>query len=202
MAKAFIFSLDAFVAFTLILVVLHALIFLAAVPSSYYTGLMQVNYLARDSLNSLASADASKVLCDYADQECLTFYSGKTLLDYVVSNKDDPDVIRARVGALIPNQFGYRLELLSSDGVVSLIYDTNKFSNDPHNKFYHKLKASAHSIYFGYTDEGRRGLDNPYCYMTCNPAKYPDCPNVCDAPKSRYQIGDAALGLIRLTVYR
>lgn len=209
-SRAFVFSLDAFVAFTLVLVVIHALVFLAAVPSSYYGGLMQASYLARDTLDSLVFASAGKALCDPGNEDyenCLARYEGKTMLDYVVANRDDPDVIRERVGALIPDQFGYRLELIDSSGQVSeTVYDTANPEFLPpaetHNKLYNKLQASAHSLYFGYTDAGRRGFDNPYCYMTCNPEKYPRCPNVCEFPKSRYNTGDATLGLVRLTVYR
>ncbi|VVB98027.1 Uncharacterised protein [uncultured archaeon] len=194
-AKGFIFSIDAFVAFTLVLVVLHSLIFLAAVPSSYYAGLTQANYLARDTLNTLTYADAALVLND-------TTLDGISLMHYIIMTKDvgNLEAIRAYVGALIPDQYGYTLEFRdSAAGSWSLLYDTKDYADDPHNKLYNKLKASSYSIFFGYTDAGRDPKSSPYCYITCNG---PGCPTQCDKPKSFYEAGHAALGLVRLTVYR
>ncbi len=197
MAKAFIFSIDAFVAFTLIIVVLHALIFLSAVPSSYYGGLMQANYLARDTLNSLVAANASRVL----DNQ---YYARMSMLDYIVST-NDTEAVRDYVGANIPYEYGYTLEFWNSQGKDwGVIYDTANYRDDPHNKLYNKLRATSHSIFFGYTDvTGRRNPGTPYCYMTCNGDKYGgNCPSECDTPVSLYDAGEAALGLVRLSVYR
>lgn len=192
MAKAFIFSIDAFVAFTLIIVVLHSLIFLAAVPSSYYAGLTQANYLARDTLTALSYANASRVLQDED-------FAGVSLLHYIVSTRSE-DAVREYVGKLIPDQYGYALQFHDSDGVDwSTIYDTAGHPEDTHNKEYHKLRVSSSSIFFGYTDSGRRGMESPYCYITCHG---PECPTVCDEPLSQYETGDASLGLVRLVVYR
>ncbi len=195
MAKAFIFSIDAFVALTIVLVVLHSLIFIAAVPSSYYGGLMQASYLSRDTLAMLGSADASKVLDDkdFADM---------SLLDYLMSTKD-PESVCAHVGALIPNQYGYSLEFWDSLSDSWLeIYSTNGTSlcrDEAHNSLYHKLRVSSYSIFFGYTDSGPRGRESPYCYITCSSSI---CPTQCDKPKSLYKEGKATLGLVRLSVFR
>jgi hypothetical protein len=193
--KGFIFSIDAFVAFTLVLVVLHSLIFLAAVPSSYYAGLAQADYLARDTLNALAYSDAAHVLG-------IESFDGISMMHYMVMTRDagNIDAIRTYVGALIPNQYGYRLEFWDSASDSWLyLYDTKDYADDPHNKVYYKLKASAYSIFFGYTDNGRDTGRSPYCYITCGG---PNCKTLCDEPKSLYSAGDAALGLVRLTVYR
>lgn len=194
MAKAFIFSLDAFVAFTLILVVLHALVFLAAVPSSYYGGLMQADYLARDTLNSLANANAAQVVSGYG------YDYNITLLDYVFMNPSAA-TIQDYVGPLIPNEYGYRLEFWNSTSATyGVIYDTKDRddSEDPHNKYYHKLQVSAHALYFGYL-KPREPTENPYCYVTCHGE---GCSNLCGNITSRYEKGTAKLGLVRLTVYR
>ncbi|MDD5336851.1 MAG: hypothetical protein PHS02_00015 [Candidatus ainarchaeum sp.] len=196
MARAFIFSLDAFVAFSLILVVLHALIFLAAVPSSYYGALMQANYLARDTLLSLTVAQANRV----AGPDMAAEPPGVSLLDYVIAHPA-PDVIQRRVGDLIPIQYGYRLEICKPDigeASCSAVYDTAANPDDPHNKVYNKLQVSSNSIYFGYISE-RTGYDNGYCYITCHGRP---CQDLCKQPLSKYDTGTAELGLVRLTVYR
>ncbi|MFA5077531.1 MAG: hypothetical protein WC488_03845 [Candidatus Micrarchaeia archaeon] len=198
MARAFIFSLDAFVAFSLILVALHALIFLAAVPSSYYGALMQANYFARDTLLSLTVAQANRVAG--LEDEPLD----ASLLDYVIAHSSDPAVVRRHVGALIPVQYGYRLEICDPEpggasATCSKIYDTADYSaaEDPHNKLYHKLQVSSNSIYFGYVTE--RDYSNTHCYITCH--GHP-CQDLCKPPVSNYDTGTAELGLVRLLVYR
>ncbi len=207
MAKAFIFSIDAFVAFTFVLIMIHSLIFIAAVPSSYYGGLTQANYLARDTVAALAAANSSKLICDPADSgynECVSDYSQVTLLDYLMRHRD-ADTIRAHVGALIPEQYGYALELWDSGtGSWTTLYDSADYdySEDPHAKSYHKLMVSSHSLFFGYDSDGARGFHIPYCYITCNPGSYGGCPTPCDEPVSNYDEGQADLGLVRLTVYR
>lgn len=213
MAKGFIFSIDAFVAFTFVLVVLHSLIFLAAVPSSYYGGLMQANYLARDTLSALAFTDASKIICDPAQSDyadCVSLYSGVSLSDYVMRHGSDRDVVRAHIGALIPDQYGYRLELWHSDSNSwEKIYDAADYLSDAgetHNRQYHKLMVSSYSLFFGYDSDVVRDYDYRYCYITCNPGNYDSayagCATPCDEPVSTYSKGKATLGLARLTVYR
>ncbi len=200
MSKAFIFSIDAFVSFTFILIMLHSLIFLAAVPSSYYGGLMQANYLASDVLSALALSDASKVLGSDT-------YAGMSMLDYLVSvntGTSDYTAVRSYIGTFVPDQYGYSLELWDSGpGSWSTIYDTKNDAGDAHNKLYHKLKVSSYSIFFSYTTN-RGGAQSPFCYMTCNEGDYGtlDCRSPCDEPVSLYEEGKATLGLVRLTVYR
>lgn len=198
MKKGFIFSIDAFISFTIILVLIHSLVFIATIPSSYYSSLMQANYLAQDSLDALANANMSKMYGLPGDE---------TVLEYLMKNRQDEDVIRGHIGALIPVQYGYRLELWnSSTNSWTEIYDTKNYSisDDPHNKLYRKLKVSAYSLSLG-TDIERGGKDSPFCYITCNSTKYGNygnCPTQCDKPKSLYEKGSAILGLLRLTVYR
>lgn len=198
MAKGFIFSIDAFVAFTFVLIVLHSLIFISAIPSTYYAGLMQASYLARDTLSALNSASASKTIDPG---------NNNSLLEYIVEHREDKDILRAYVGASIPDQYGYKLELWDSASKAwSGIYDSSDAANVPpyenHSKSYNKLKASAYSIFFGYDTDIGRGFRNPYCYITCNPSEYPSCPTVCDEPASNYEEGNATLGLVRLSIYR
>ena len=95
--KAFVFSLDSFIAFTLTVAALYTLVFFSTVPSAYYAGLMQANYLAKDTLLSLATT---------------SYGSDQTYLDYIVGQLDGGNQQPARVyiGALVPPQFGYKLE--------------------------------------------------------------------------------------------
>lgn len=191
MAKAFVFSMDAFVAFTLILVVIHSLVFLTMVPSSYYGGLTQANYYARDTLDALANTNASYAGGNPKD----------TLLDYILLTRYS-NLIKKYIGDNIPNQYGYSLELWNSSSKSwSVIYDTKSYPDDPHNKFYHKLRVSSHTIFFGYINEPKNP-ENLNCYKTCRPNEYNSCSNnLCNIPVSHEQT-NAAFGLVRLTIYR
>lgn len=206
MAKAFIFSIDAFVAFTLVLVVLHSLVFLASIPSSYYGAMQQANYLARDTLNALVAANSSSIANAVSVPD--DHLAAKTLLDQIVGLSTPAGsangLINLTIGAQIPDQYGYSLELWDSGTQNwSTIYDTADHPEDSHNKAYAKLKSTAYAIYFGYVDSGRYANPTPFCYMTCNGGDYGLCDKtLCDEPKSLYKAGDAALGLVRMTVYR
>ncbi len=196
MVKAFIFSIDAFVAFTLILIVLHSLIYFVTIPPSYYSALMQANYLARDALSSITIANASNVLGD-------SVLENITLLEYIMQNRNNAE-IQTYIGTTIPNEYGYAFEFFDSKTHTwETIYNTKDQSLDLHNKEYHKLRASAYSMFFGYTDSNRNGFSNPFCYKTCNPNKNLfDCSTTLCDRSMIYKAGNATLGLVRLIVYR
>lgn len=184
--KAFIFSLDSFVAFTLTVAALYTLVFFSTVPSAYYAGLMQANYLAKDTLLSLATTSYS------ADQ---------TYLDYIIGQlPNNPQPARGYIGALVPPQFGYRLESYDGEAVpprwVSL-YDTATDPDSPESrKHYYKLKATAKSVYL-IVDPARNPGESPYGYITCG-GTYTVCG---EPPYDEGMIGNASLQLIRFTVY-
>jgi hypothetical protein len=180
--KAFIFSLDSFVAFTLTVAALYTLVFFSTVPSAYYAGLMQANYLAKDTLLSLATTSYS------ADQ---------TYLDYIVGElPENPQPARGYIGALVPPQFGYRLESYEEGGGWTSLYDTATDPDSPNKKEYHKLRATAKSVYL-IVDPAREPGESPYGYITCG-GNYTVCG---EPPYDEGMIGNASLQLIRFTVY-
>lgn len=183
--KAFVFSLDSFVAFTLVVAALYTLVFFSTVPSAYYAGLMQANYLAKDTLLSLATT---------------SFDHDQTYLDHIIGSlPEEPQPARLYIGALIPMQFGYRLESWNNEtGGWQVLYDTatDESGENAHNRNYYKLKATAQSVYL-ILDPARNPGESPYGYITCN-GNY----TVCDVPPYDHgMIGDASLQLVRLTVY-
>ncbi|MCX6768554.1 MAG: hypothetical protein NTY83_01795 [Candidatus Micrarchaeota archaeon] len=184
--KAFIFSLDSFVAFTLTVAALYTLVFFSTVPSAYYAGLMQANYLAKDTLLSLATTSYS---------------SDQTYLDKIIGDLNDGQAQSARgyIGALVPPQFGYRLESYDEDAVNWItIYDTASDPDPPPNRntHYYKLKATAKSVYL-IVHPARSPGGSPYWYMSCG-GNYTVCG---EPPYDEGMIGNASLQLIRFTVY-
>jgi len=183
--KAFVFSLDSFVAFTLTVAALYTLIFFSTVPSAYYAGLMQANYLAKDTLLSLATT---------------AYDEDQTYLDYIVGMlPGEPEPARLYIGALIPHQFGYKLETWDEEASPpqwALLYDTAEDEESPNNQHYYKLKATAQSVYLIF-DPARNPGESPYGYISCD-GNY----TVCDEPPYDHgMIGDASLQLVRFTVY-
>ncbi len=186
--KAFVFSLDAFVAFTLIVASLYTLVFFSTVPSAYYSALMQANFLAKDSMLALSTTE---------------YENGQTYLDYILEElrAGNQEPTYNYLGALIPEQFGYSLATCG-DGAPEgceweTLYDT-AVDYDPygHKTTYDKLRATAQSLYI-VVDAARDKAESPYGYITCR-GNY----TVCDLPLPfEYEEGEVSLKLVRLTVY-
>ncbi len=168
--RAFIFSLDAFVAFTLALVAIYSLIFFSSVPSSYYYLLTQGHYLTRDILLSMSTSECTD---DYG-----TCGLDGSVLDAIVSQAD-PDhqknLIRNTVGEMVPNQFGYRLEVSEDEGENwAVVYDTADHNDDKHAKLSKKLSVSSQVISFGYSGKVSKMPYSPYNYLSCTGDGYGD----------------------------
>ena len=230
-SKAFVFSLDSFIAFVLTVAALYSLLFFSTVPSAYYSSLMQANYLAKDTLLTLATT-----IVEDGTAHCPDSLVGETYLSCILSGPDDdsPDVneeaARNYIGsegpeglydpsALVPAQFGYKLEYLRFDfdelGDLDFdeadwveIYNTADDPQSANKKEYHKLKAAAHALYFGHEDGPEGADENPFKYLTCD-GDY----TICEWPEplvyyGEYDnehntdiIGDAYSYVVRLTVY-
>lgn len=230
--KAFVFSLDSFVAFILSVAALYSLLFFATVPSAYYSTLMQANYLAKDTMLSLATSEAGSAGDPYG---CNPYAS---MLSCIISDWEDDSgetggdaneaAARDLIGvsewndarsALVPVQFGYKLEKLeyaeTSEGEIDFenaqwveMYDT---ANDPRSlngKEYNKLKAATHVLYFAYEEEPEGSEGSQFRYVSCGGQH-----SICEWPEpfaysedyaSDLQEdvrGDAVTYVVRLTVY-
>lgn len=162
--RAFIFSLDAFVSFTLALIAIYSLIFFASVPSSYYYVLTQAHYLSRDVL---LSASTSECLLDYGDCPVTGSVLENIIMQQDIALRDG--IIRKTMGGMVPNQFGYELEVSSDRGDTwSSLYDTATHPTDPHAKESKKLRVSSQVISFGYSGQVNKLQNSPYNYLTCN----------------------------------
>lgn len=231
-SKAFVFSLDSFVAFVLTVAALYSLLFFATVPSAYYSSLMQANYLAKDTLLTLATTTVTEEAADL-DSIC---DEGQTYLSCIIANSDsegmdeNDEAARIYIGsqgtggeydesALVPAQFGYKLEYMKfdeseggeidfSEGDWVELYNTATDSHSANKKKYHKLKAAAHALYFGYEEVPEGGEESPLHYLSCSGEN-----TICDWPEpfiyyEEYDhegntdiIGDAYTYIVRLTVY-
>lgn len=201
--RAFIFSLDSFVAFTLALVAIYSLIFFASIPSSYYYLLTQGHFLARDVLFSVSTSD-----CISPPLSCSSV-AGGSVLDNIVFSQNMPEAevnIQNSIGKAIPPQFGYKLEVSKDDGQTWVpYYDTNR-QGEKHAKEMKKLSVSSHLPVFEYARTIQKEI-NPYLYRSCM-GDGTDFVITCQDPSSGPQalgpddiVPEAGVRLVRLTIF-
>jgi hypothetical protein len=165
--KAFIFSLDSFVAFTLALVAIYTLIFFSAIPSSYYYLLTQGQYLTKDTLYSLSTSDcvSPQFSCDL---------SHSSLLDNIVFGTNSETNVYDSIGKVVPSQFGYTLEYSQDNGQTWIpLYDTSSaalsVAGDPHARTKLKMSVSSQVVVFqNPNDLADKNAPDPFTYETCN----------------------------------
>ncbi len=168
--RAFIFSLDSFVAFTLALVAIYTLIFFSAIPSSYYYLLTQGHYLAKDSLYSLSTSD-----CVASSSKFSCSLKRSSLLDNIAFMQDETyrkmDIMNS-IGEAVPNQFGYVLEVSQDNGATwASLYNTSSETGDSHAKTKRKLSVSSQVVVFKNPDDLLKNEPDPFMYETCNAGK-------------------------------
>lgn len=220
-ARGFVFSLDAFVAFVLIMVTVNLLIFTIGTPKPYLAELESAHILAHDTLSVLASSGDDGI-------------SG-TYLERIMAGGGEAHGIMMRVAGgddsyrpIIPRGFGYRLEYLdvgkapivgavdaAGDGEAwHSLYDAGTDgcpSSDRCGKRFTKLSASATVFLPLYTVEPRTG-ESPFCYASCKGYEWPDINGAstyastcnvtpCDTVKSNFLPGENSIQIVRLVVY-
>ena len=204
--RAFIFSLDAFVAFVLMAVAVSLIIFVSGTPKAAYLSLEQAHQLAHDTLQSLASSsdDASK---------------GSYLEQIINRNGDTPTILRRVAGGdphysgIIPYGYGYRLEAYDFQTKNwASFYDAGADRlSDRFGKNYTKLSASATNVMSIYKIYPKPGY-SPYCNLNCrgygvDAQGIETFANPCNATPCDamlyplFQPGSHSIQLVRLVVY-
>ncbi|MFA6489785.1 MAG: hypothetical protein WCT52_03825 [Candidatus Micrarchaeia archaeon] len=207
MRKAgFIFSLDAFVAFTLTMVTVGMLIFIIGTPQPFYPSLEQAHQLAHDTLAVLATSSDSP-----GAPGTLTY------LERIIKDENEARGIMFRVAGgsdeypgIIPKGFGYKLErynFLANAWDAEPLYDAGSDpTSDRRGKNFTKLQASATTFASIYTVPPDPG-ESPYCYLSCfgyagaGNYKSPCDAVPCNVSKWNFQQGNNSIQLIRLVVY-
>jgi hypothetical protein len=94
-------------------------------------------------------------------------------LDNIVFPEDDLHVfdeglIQETIGEMVPNQFGYILQV-SEDGGQTwyTAYDTSSQPIDNHADYAKKLQVSTYVMAFAYPDTINKMNETPYNYNTC-----------------------------------
>ncbi len=83
-------------------------------------------------------------------------------------------LVQATIGDMIPEQFGYRVEISPDQGQTwDVIYETTA-PGDPHADTAKKLTISSQVISFGYSGQVKKFKESPYNYLTCTGDGYGD----------------------------
>ena len=212
-ARGFVFSLDAFVAFVLIMITINLLIFTIGTPKPYFAELESAHILAYDTLQVLAtSGDASQ-----------PGLPAQTYLERILGsggNTMEIDGIMERVAggeagyrSIIPVGYGYRLEYLdfgtAGSENWSSLYDSGTDGcpqSDRCGKNFTKLQASATTFLSIYDSPPYPG-ESQFCHAGCtgyiSPGNYSVPCNVtpCDIVKSKFLPGNSTVRIVRLVVY-
>jgi hypothetical protein len=177
--RAFIFSLDAFVAFTLALIAIYSLIFFSSIPSSYYYLLTQGSFLSQDVLTALSTTTCgSSLYCPVGNESLLDNLASADCADNL-GTPQNPEgqctaLVQDTVGQMIPAQFGYTLESIDpATGASQIIYDTSNTTLTaadpyPHASVSDKLNVSTEILTFGYSAPYNKPAASIYNYLTCN----------------------------------
>ncbi|SRR3989339_396956 len=193
--RAFIFSLDAFVAFTLALIAIYSLIFFSSIPSSYYVLLTQGHLLTKDILYSVSTSHGDAVLASNKDN---------TIMEYIVFSKSSSQsfqqsAIQATVGKMVPAPFEYKFETSEDNGKTwKLVYASTTKSPQ-------KLSVSSQSVAFSYSSfyNLTSSKSSPYGYNTCNGGGS-GAPHIitCDSLSVDInQVPPVSVKLVRLTLF-
>lgn len=202
--RAFIFSLDSFVSFSLILIAIQSMLAISSLPAGYYPGLLQADFLAQDTLQSLG-----QTRCDPT----------RTCLDATLSSLPAaiPDSVKTLTDRLIPAPYSYAYSYFDfSTSAWRTVYNASKDSSpiNPHyNITYHRVQASSQRLVQGYPQTPVIPR-SPYCNVYCSgwdpastPPGAPFGRGTCNLtpcqfnPKNNYDPGNFSIGILRLTVW-
>jgi len=216
-AQGFVFSLDAFVAFVLIMVTVSLLIFTIGTPKPYHAELEAAHMLAHDTLQVLATSGDDGISGTYLERMMASGGEAHGIMMRVAGGDDSYHPI-------IPRGYGYRLEYLDfgkggqagEDAAEAWhgIYDAGTDGcpgSDRCGKRFTKLQASATTFLPLYVVEPRAG-ESPFCYSNCRGYEGPDINGIsqyagtcnttpCDTVKSNFLPGENSIQIVRLVVY-
>ncbi len=206
----FVFSLDAFIAFSLILMAIQTLLVLSATPHGYYRGLLQADFLAQDTLQTLAIAQFQPGQ-SFLESASSTVISGGTFgSSYPIVKATD---------SLIPSPYSYAYFFYDFNRHAWFpLYNASADSLNPHHDVaFHRVQAVSQTLVMGRpSDAPLVAGQSPYCNVVCkgwgrtnnnglggNTVPPSACQQVpCDVSTgSTYDPGDFNVGVLRLVVW-
>ncbi len=205
MQRGFIFSLDSFIALSLILVSIYSLFILVSVPKTFYNSHLQAYDIARDSINSLGNLEYVTTNLKYKGLSYLERIAINTQPGVYASPESSGYITKDALDPVIPLQYGYKVEAYDiKNSRWDTIYDTANDTTTQHNRNYRKLSATAQSLVAGY-----KAVPTPSGLADCGSAQsgidQKDLVGdnfICDPnPNIAFKEGDVFVSVVRITVY-
>jgi hypothetical protein len=200
--QGFVFSLDAFVAFSLILIAIQSIVIVSSSPAGYYPSLLQAQFLAKDTLHTVSVTRLDSGQSVLADASGPISRGSLLRSDRIIEVSDK----------IIQPPYSYTYSYYDLEKQAwTLVYNASADPSDPRSNItYRRVAASAEQLMLEYSTAPVRP-ESPYCNVMCrgwvgNPPGYTDrttCTKTpCDAQSgSLYQTGNLTFGLLRLTVW-
>jgi hypothetical protein len=204
----YIFSLDAFVSFSLILLSVQALLVMSSSPAGYYRQLLQASFFAHDTLDAMkiaklpAITGIDRTYMDYLSDFALTRNGCQTSGPCSAQMRNLNDL------SILP-QYSYAYFYDNLNGSSWIVYNASNDSQSTHKGIpYRRIQASAQSYMLGFTIPMNRGY-SPFCNVVCRGfngtgnSTSEGCTSVpCgDPPSDYFRTGNFSVGMIRMVVW-
>ena len=205
--QGFVFSLDAFVAFSLILIAIQSMVIVSSTPSGYWPSLLQADFLAKDTLRAAANTQLS------SGGSVLSASSAR-ISSNSLSSGDDLILLSDQ---LIRPPYSYTYSYYDLGAQKwAVVYNASDpayvGASDPRiNLTFRRVAASSERLLMEYSTQPVRP-ESPWCNVMCHgwggslPGNY-QSPDTCvqtpcsPQPASAYETGNLTFGLLRLTVW-
>ena len=137
--QGFVFSLDAFVAFSLILIAIQSIVIVSSSPAGYYPSLLQAQFLAKDTLHTISATYLDSGRSVLADASGPISRGGPLLpTDPIIEVSDK--IIRP------PYSYTYSYYDLERQN-WTLVYNASAVQSGPHaNITFRRVAASAQQL--------------------------------------------------------
>jgi len=204
--RGFVFSLDSFVAFSLILIAVQSLVVISSAPAGYYHSLAQTNFIAQDTMEVLSHVKYENGKKDlFSDGAAAALSGSPSIANRLIKETNN----------LIPDPFSYSYDYYDLESNLwRPIYNASGGSCAPPssrfcNVTFHRVQ-SASSMFVGVYSDPIEAGDSPNCNVVCTgyvpgdgPTEAAACDKVtCDNQiKSTFDPGDFRLGILRLRVW-
>ncbi len=185
--KGFVFSFDAYVAFTLALTLIITLYLFISLPHPYYYEYEQTYTLATDIARGMETAGPSGVDRTYSE----------ILAGDIISYGSGTPVICGYLENIIPDQYAYKLSFDSGE----LCRRDSRYDPTLTCDTYRKVRVTVPILITDYGVPPDTGY-NPFGYNTCegDPDTTGEELSPCDITYSTYQPGNLTLTLVNLTL--
>ena len=175
--KGFVFTVDAFVALTLVILVIFVIVYQLNIPSAFFPQQSQTYNYARDVISTLSTltirdlkdnSDFSSLMFTLGYSDPVTTEDEHTVLEQIAKEAMNGNTVQAELIAqelltsgdspLLPGQFGAKITVDGQD----------IFIRDPYTVPFTRIQSSASYVLVGYR-ESRNPSQSRYDYPLDNP---------------------------------